>query len=177
MSTIEIKDRDGKVLWTGEADTLRTALIAAVASRADLSGANLSRANLSGANLSGANLSGANLSRANLSGAKGVGDWLGAIRTDVEDVLSAAPTEVPALLDAMRDGKIDGSAYSKGDCACLVGTLERSGKVSLPHNGDRPAERWFANIRPGDTPSTNMHAATAYVWISEWVAKQAEVGQ
>ena len=81
--------RNGQVIWTGEADTVKGALMAAHASRADLSGAdlswsdlsradlswadlswsNLSGANLSGANLSGANLSGANLSWSNLSGA------------------------------------------------------------------------------------------------------------
>ena len=73
------------VLYHSEdAANIRTALIAAVQSgadlygadlyeanlsRADLSGADLSRANLYGADLSGANLSGADLSGADLSGA------------------------------------------------------------------------------------------------------------
>ncbi len=62
----------GAVIWSGEAETVKDALNAAIAARANLSWANLSRANLSGADLSGAdlswaNLSGANLSRANLS--------------------------------------------------------------------------------------------------------------
>jgi hypothetical protein len=72
------------VLWEGEAETVKDALHAAIASganlsgadlsradlsRADLSRADLSRADLSGADLSGANLSGASLLRANLSGA------------------------------------------------------------------------------------------------------------
>ena len=82
---IQIKSRwDGKVLWEGEAESLKEAIEVAVKQRADLSGANLSGANLyradlygadlsraylSGANLSEANLSGANLSEANLLGA------------------------------------------------------------------------------------------------------------
>jgi Family of unknown function (DUF5758)/Pentapeptide repeats (8 copies) len=72
---VEIRSRwDSTLLFTCEAASLGLAVVAAVKSRANLSGADLSRANLygadlSGANLSGANLSGADLSRANLSGA------------------------------------------------------------------------------------------------------------
>lgn len=49
---IEIRSKDGAVLQTVDADTLR---------EADLFGANLRRANLSWADLSGANLRGVNL--------------------------------------------------------------------------------------------------------------------
>ncbi len=82
---IEIKHRrDESILWSGEAQDIKAAIVKATADGADLSGAdlrkahligtdlrgaNLSWANLSGANLSGANLRGANLSGANLSGA------------------------------------------------------------------------------------------------------------
>jgi len=67
---IEIRHRyDSSILFALEIGSLKLAVEAAVASRANLSGANLSGANLSGANLSGANLSGANLSGADLSGA------------------------------------------------------------------------------------------------------------
>ena len=65
---IEIKRWDGTVLYTAQTATdVRTALVDAVRSRANLSGANLNGAYLNGANLNGADLSGANLSRANLS--------------------------------------------------------------------------------------------------------------
>ena len=70
MPPIEIKSWiNGDVLHVLEVDNLKTALIALVKHRADLSEANLSRANLSEANLSEANLSEANLSEANLYGA------------------------------------------------------------------------------------------------------------
>ena len=71
---IEIKSRfSGAVLFRCEtATTVASALLAAIAARADLYRANLSRANLSRANLSGANLSGANLSGANVSELRGV---------------------------------------------------------------------------------------------------------
>jgi hypothetical protein len=57
------------VLWEGEAETVKDALHAAIASGANLSGADLSRADLSRADLSRADLSRADLSGADLSGA------------------------------------------------------------------------------------------------------------
>jgi hypothetical protein len=57
------------VLWRGTADDMRAAVIAAVASGADLRDANLGDANLRGADLRGANLGDANLRGADLRGA------------------------------------------------------------------------------------------------------------
>jgi hypothetical protein len=60
-------------------NTLRDAVLKAIANRANLIGANLSGADLSGADLRSANLSGADLSGADLSGAKLIGaDLIGA---------------------------------------------------------------------------------------------------
>jgi len=64
----------GKILWGGEAESLREAVVKAVAAdaylaRADLADANLADANLAGANLARAYLAGANLADANLAGA------------------------------------------------------------------------------------------------------------
>jgi hypothetical protein len=75
MKKIQILNRyTDAVLYEGEHETLRDAVCAAIANRADLrsadlSGAYLSGADLSGANLSGADLSGADLRSADLSGA------------------------------------------------------------------------------------------------------------
>jgi uncharacterized protein YjbI with pentapeptide repeats len=68
---MQVKHRfTGAVLFDApDAQTLRDAVLAAIAQGANLSGAYLSRANLSGADLSGAYLSRADLSRADLSGA------------------------------------------------------------------------------------------------------------
>jgi len=72
---IEIRHINGKVLYTAQdAADVRSALEAAVKSRAYLVGAylvgaNLADANLVGANLAGADLAGANLAGANLAGA------------------------------------------------------------------------------------------------------------
>ena len=71
MNKIEIKSIYGDVLFSYECEdnTIKTTLINAIKSGADLSGADLSGADLFGADLSRADLSGANLSRAYLSGA------------------------------------------------------------------------------------------------------------
>ncbi len=57
------------VLWEGEAGTVGEAVIAALRSRADLTGADLTGADLTGADLTGENLTGANLTGANLTDA------------------------------------------------------------------------------------------------------------
>jgi hypothetical protein len=59
----------GAVLWEGDAETVKDAIHAALATGADLTDANLRGANLTGANLTGANLTGANLTGAYLTGA------------------------------------------------------------------------------------------------------------
>ena len=106
-----------------------------------------------------ANLGGANLRR---------------IRDDFWAVLSGAPVEAPALLEALRAGKIDGSTYS-GACACLVGTLANARGcdydklVPIVPDSGRLAEVWFTAIRPGDTPETSQPAQLAAEWIAEWL--------
>jgi len=91
-------------------------------------------------------------------------------RADLFDVLDSAPDEVPGLLQAVRDGRIDGSTYS-GECCCLVGTLEKSGRTAIPHDSSRPAEQWFLAINKGDIPATNPSAAQAEAWIQEWIVR------
>jgi hypothetical protein len=187
MSVIEIRSRwDNKVLFSTDTETLRQAVEAAIKGGADLYGANLGSANLRGANLGsadlgsanlyGADLRGANLYGADLGSAKNVpANILGRYRDDIRKVLDTAPTEVGGLLQALWDGKVDGSTYT-GECACLVGTLEKvRGKgtnVEIPnlgHDSSRPAEEWFLNIRKGDTPVSNPSAAFAAAVIAEWM--------
>jgi len=123
-----------------------------------------SRAYLSDANLSRANLSDADLSRANLS----------PIRDDLYKVLASAPAEVPGLLLALREGRVDGSTYH-GSCACLVGTLANVrgcsyGELGFEPDSSRPAERWFLAITEGSTPDKNPVAKITEGWIVDWLA-------
>jgi hypothetical protein len=146
---------------------------------ADLRGADLRDANLSGANLSGANLRdaylrGANLSGANLSGANLSGANLLPIKADFIEVISQAPREVPALIHALKAGRVDGSTYS-GECSCLVGTIARaqgcdvdSPQFNIPKDSSRPIERFFMAIRKGDTPETNPASKLALEWAEQF---------
>lgn len=99
------------------------------------------------------------------------------IRTDFFDVLLRAIPEVPALLAALRAGKIDGSTYI-GECACLAGTIANARRVPYGELGfvdsSRPAERWFLAVKKGDRPETNPIVKITVGWILEF---QALVGQ
>ena len=84
--------------------------------------------------------------------------------------------EVPAMLDALREGRVDGSTYS-GECACLVGTIANIRGVSVEtfeKNATNPAEQWFFMISRGDTPDKDtgggFAAKMALQWGEEWCA-------
>ena len=142
---------------------------------ADLSGANLRGANLSyadlryadlrGADLSSANLRGADLRDANLRGAN-----LRSFKADFWAILTTARKEIPGLITAMREGRIDGSTYS-GECACLVGTIANVRHVSadtLEQDSRRPAEQWFLMIKKGDKPGDDSGGGFALQKALEW---------
>jgi hypothetical protein len=196
--TLKRWDNDA-VIWSGEAETVKDALHAAISAKADLRHADLTDAVLTGADLTGAVLTGAVLTRAvltdavltdavltraDLTGAVLTGAVLtGAvltravltgIRDDLWAVLSSAPAEAPAVLQALREGRVDGSTY-QGECACLVGTIANARHClytdlgALQPNSYRPAEKWFMGIRAGDTPETNQQAKLAAEWVSDWI--------
>lgn len=137
---------------------------------ADLRGANLGDANLSGADLGGADLRDANLSGANLGGADLGGAYLSPIKDDMFSVLIRAIPEIPALEAAILAGQINGSTY-EGECACLCGTIEKSGRFNGAcdmRDYSRPIERFFLGIKKGDTPENNQFSKLAYEWIQEF---------
>ena len=114
-----------------------------------------------------ANLRGADLRDADLT----------TVRDDIWAVLSAAPAEVPGLLAAVREGRIDGSTY-QGPCACLVGTMANVKGCAyddlspfLRPDSSRPAEAFFTAIHPGDTPDSNQASKLAEAWISDWLTR------
>jgi hypothetical protein len=165
---------------------------------ANLAGANLARAYLVGANLAdadlaraylvGANLVGANLAGAYLADAKNLNEeWLRPFKADLFltlDALHAGPVEALHLIAKLKAGEVDGLTYGDNTtCACLVGTIAQPRGViatSLDHNSDRPAERWFTMIRPGDKPGATdsdgkptgggYAAQKALEWVEDWCA-------
>src|SRR5690606_8291282 len=98
------------------------------------------------------------------------------------EILSRAPDEVPGLLAALRDGRVDGSVYT-GECACLVGTsanlrgVEVDELAGIKPDSTRPAERWFMRISRGDTPLTNASSAYAAAVIEHGLREHPTPGE
>jgi Pentapeptide repeats (8 copies) len=143
--------------------------------RADLKEADLTGVNFTGANLTGVDLTGSNLEGANLEGANLERAYLVPIKEDLFRMLDQAAAEVPALLSAIKSGRINGGIYD-GDCACLVGTIANTrgcdykALSGLDPDPSRAAERWFLKLRPGDTPERSEVARITAGWIEEWIA-------
>jgi len=148
-------------------------LAGASLARADLTHADFEHANLTRTDLTDASLARANLARTYLAGAINIPpSTLRATRADLFDVLLRAIPEVPALLTALREGRVDGSTY-EGDCACLCGTIANVRGVNVDDldfkDATRPIESWFFAIEKGDTPATNAAAKQAEKWIVEFM--------
>lgn len=156
------------------ADLSASNLCAANLYGADLGGADLRGADLGSANLSSANLSGADLNSASLRDATLSSADLSPIRDDFYDVLLAVSDEVPALITALKEGWVNGSAYD-GECVCLIGTIANARGChyeeipGLKPDANRPIERFFMSIREGDTPESNQFSALAVQWAEEWL--------
>ena len=151
MVTITHRITQAVLYESATAETVRAAVLDAVAARADLTGANLAD-----------------------------GKNLATVRADLHAVLDIVPQEVPALLAAVRAGKINGTVY-EGECACLVGTIAKARGCSytalpgLAPDSTRPAERWFLALMPGHTPDISIHAALTVAWIEDWLRTQVSL--
>jgi hypothetical protein len=166
------------------ANLTRANLYGANLDGANLDGANLTRANLTRANLYGANLTRANLTRANLYGATNIPEsYFNLCARDILYVLQHTASEVPALRQAIIDGKINGSQY-EGKCCCLIGSLNTAAKNGtyeeycqkhIPfyspglHNY---CEQWFYQIHEGDTPESSYFAKKALELCDLFLSKQ-----
>ena len=147
---------------------------------ADLRDANLCGANLRDADLCSANLCSANLRDANLRGANLRDADLRSFRNNLWSILLTARHEVPGVITALKEGRVDGSTYS-GECACLVGTIANVRGVDvegLEQDSSRPAEQWFLMIKQGDKPGDDtgggFAAGKALEWAEEFQALMAE---
>jgi len=141
---------------------------------ADLRDADLRDADLRDADLRDADLRDADLRDADLRDADLRDADLRSFKADFWMILFMARHEVPALITALRDGRVDGSTYT-GECACLVGTLENAGATSLPHVSSSPAEQWFAMIRKGDKPGDDSGGGFASAKALEWALEYCDL--
>ena len=115
-----------------------------------------------------ADLTGADLTRANLT----------AFQQDFIAEVLTMPAELDALRAAIVAGRIDGSTYS-GECSCLAGTIAKAHGIDC-YDGENigdfraqatlPRERWFAMIKPGDTPETNQASRMALGWLDRAIS-------
>ena len=186
MIKIEIKNRfTGKILfeYSKENNTVKETLVEAVSKGVDLKGADLKvaylkwayleGANLEGADLEGAYLKWADLKWAYLKWANLEGTNLSSIKNDFWEILLKTKNEIPGLKKALINGKIDGSCY-EGECCCLVGTIAKLKQCEyrtlegVAPNASRPAESWFTNIDPGDTPENSQVVKITLEWIEEF---------
>ena len=89
-------------------------------------------------------------------------------------MLLRAPGEIEGLIAALKDGRVNGSAY-EGTCACLVGTIANVAHcryTALPllqPDSCRPAERWFLAIQPGHTAEKSAVTKITIEWAEEFI--------
>ncbi len=170
LSGADVRDADLSGAYLSGADLRGAYLRDADLSGAYLSGADVRDADLSGADLSGADLRGAYLRGADLSGAYLSGADVRSFKADFWAILHTAQAEIPALILALKEGRVNGSTY-EGDCACLVGTIANVRGVSyatLETDSNRPAERWFMMINKGDKAGDDSGGGFAAHKAVEW---------
>lgn len=91
-------------------------------------------------------------------------------KEDMFKILTLAVPEIPLLKKAIVEGKINGSTY-EGECACLCGTIEKSGRFGRKcdmRDSSRPIEKFFMAINPTQTPKNNEFSKHALAWIEEF---------
>jgi len=182
---ITIKNRwtHAVIATVEDTDDLREAVIRLVKQGVDLRGANLTDADLTEANLDGADLARADLTGANLTDADLTDADLTPIENDLYAVFAWTPAEVPALIAALEQGRVNGSCYSDGACGCLIGTLAMAAGADpksrpdcevvhgLKGDSGRPIESLFLAIQKGDTPETNPVAKLVHGWATGWLSR------
>jgi uncharacterized protein YjbI with pentapeptide repeats len=95
------------------------------------------------------------------------------IRCDFFGRMLILKKEVPALRQALVDGKVNGSAY-EGECSCFMGTVANARHCKynaipeLKPDINSDTERWFMAISKGDTPETSPIVKQTVEWIDEF---------
>ena len=113
MSTIEIKNLSGEVIFTHECASIKEAVEEAARRGANLRGADLYGANLRGANLRGANLRGADLYGADLRGANLYGADLRGANLYGADLRGADLRGANLRGADLREADLDGEIINK----------------------------------------------------------------
>jgi hypothetical protein len=154
------------------ANLRRANLCSVTAVYADFTGAKMTDANLNDGNFAGAEFRGANIFGADIYGANLWEADFREIWDDLYKILDLARKEVPAVLAALRSGKVWGDSSSDD----LAGTIAKARgcpieflKGIYPANS-RPVSRWFRGIRMGDTPENSEIVRLTVEHIEGWLA-------
>jgi hypothetical protein len=118
-------------------------------------------------------------------------------RDDILSFVEKNPDQIPGLLSALIEGRVNGRDYF-GECSCLLGTIaslklgHTATKLDIPDQfkdsegfksgflelvGRTPressyAESWFYEITPGDTPKNNPYSCLAVKWIATYAEEK-----
>lgn len=121
-----------------------------------------------------ADLINANLSGADLSWTIGwqTTEWARQAKQQLRYVLGYCRSEVPALIQKINAGEIDGTHY-KGDCCCLTGSLGNDEAVlkilDYKKGLHNHSEQLFWQIRKNDTPESSEFSKMALEICMEFV--------
>lgn len=98
-------------------------------------------------------------------------------RDNIWQALDDAPETALAVRAALVNGRVNGHNYY-GECRCLLGTIAQARGRVVDVNDTKyiPAEMWFFDIQPGETPENNPHVATTVAWVDAWFARQRVLG-
>jgi hypothetical protein len=95
------------------------------------------------------------------------------VRFDFFGRLLVLKNEVAFLKQALIEGRVDGSTYTK-ECSCFMGTAARAKKCShtelpgIKPDASSDTERWFMGISKGDTPENSEIVKLTLEWIEEF---------
>lgn len=101
-------------------------------------------------------------------------------KTDLFMVLDKAPNEAKGVLQALHDGRVDGTVWQEGNCGCLIGTIgtlqcrEYDDIPNIDHTNYDDIQDWFEEIHGGDTPADNEYSAKVAEWIEEWLQAKTQ---
>lgn len=153
--------------------------------RASLDGADFSEATLHQANLTGAVLCNAVFTNTDLRGVHFnwgltleqqptdfTGTMLTPIRDDFWAALSTSPANVPDLIKAIANGRIDGDGRYIGKCDVQGEYYYYFAPVF--HGYGRPVRSFFLMLTPGTRPENSQVAQLLYDWAVEWLKQMRQ---
>lgn len=185
----DVRD-SSKIIYEGEAESLKDLVCIAVESGKSLNYSNLSNCDLSGITIRGGSFVDSTFDRSRFVDSRFVGctfvgstfdgsrfdeRTLAPFKADLFMKLLYAQHEAAGLRKALIEGRVNGQAY-EGECGCFVGTIENLRREAgcevvqvIKRDSSSPIEIWFMLINKGDTPATNQISKMVVEWVEEFM--------